>query len=440
MGYVTQISTRVKPAVRWGVEHGLQRGALHRAAKHGDMQGRLVEEAAARPTPELAGFFDEVRAGGPLVRTRFTRLTADHAVVKEALTSADLHAGFPSTGLRSLTRLAEWSQNEIVHPVKAPSLLAVDGPDHARYRKLVTKVFTVRAVEALRGRVESIAADLLDELADSGHDTVEMVEQYCSRLPVMVIAEILGVPDRDHDRVRGYGAAAAPSLDLGLSWRTFRAVDAGLAEFDRWLEEHLESLRRDPGDDLMSKLAVTRDEEGGLDARELKSTAGLVLAAGFETTVNLLGNAIVALDAHPEQRDLLVAEPDRWPNAVEEVLRYDPPVLLTGRMAGRRTTIAGQSVEEGTVVVALLAGANRDPQVFDDPHTFDVTRENARDHMAFSAGRHYCLGAALAKMEGEVGLRMLYERYPNLRVEPGARRRSTRILRGFERLPVRLAG
>ncbi len=261
---------------------------------------------------------------------------------------------------------------------------------------------------------------------------------YCSLLPVTVIAEILGVPERDRDLVLRFGAAAAPSLDLGLSWREFRRVEAALRDFDRWLAHHLDGLRREPGEDLLSQLVSAQEDGVGLTDAELRSTAGLVLAAGFETTVNLLGNGIALLADDPKQLRLLEEGPDLWPNAVDEVLRVDPPVLLTGRIATADTEIEGTRIPRGSMMVGLLAGANRDPAVFADPDTFDVTRENAREHVSFSSGRHYCLGAALARMEGEVGLRTLFERYPDLRLEPGAARRRTRILRGYERLPVTL--
>jgi cytochrome P450 len=163
-----------------------------------------------------------------------------------------------------------------------------------------------------------------------------------------------------------------------------------------------------------------------------------VLAAGFETTVNLLGNAIALLDRHPGQRDRVRADGALWPNAVDEALRVDPPVLMTGRVAARPTSVAGRELPEGALVVTLLGGANRDPRVFADPDRYDVARENARDHVAFSGGRHYCLGASLARMEGEVGLRALAERFPDLRLLPGAGRRPTRVLRGYETLPARL--
>jgi cytochrome P450 len=319
-----------------------------------------------------------------------------------------------------------------------PSLLVTEPPDHTRYRKLVTRVFTVRAVENLRARTEQIAHELLDALDPSG--PVDLVEAYCALLPVTVIAEVLGVPPEQRQQVLTMGTAAAPSLDMGLSWRQFRAVDTALAEFDAWLGRHLDHLRANPGDNLLSQLVAAREDGVGLTDLELRATAGLVLAAGFETTVNLLGNGTALLHDNPDQLDLLRADPSCWPNAVDEVLRVDPPVLLTGRTCASTTEVAGVRVPRGAVVTTILAGANHDPAVFEHPDRFDVRRANAREHISFSAGRHYCLGAALARMEGEVGLRTLFERFPKLRLTPGATHRHTRILRGYERLPAVLPG
>ena len=254
-----------------------------------------------------------------------------------------------------------------------------------------------------------------------------------------VIAEILGVPDAERGR-RCSTSARRPrrASTSGWGWRRYRSVSRALARFDAWLGDHLEHLRREPGDNLLSQLVAVREDGQGLSETELKATAGLVLAAGFETTVNLLGNGIALLHEHPTERARVVADPSLWTNVVEEALRLDPPVLLTGRMALRDTEVAGQPVRAGSMVTAILGAANRDPEVFDDPLRFDVGRANARDHIAFSAGRHHCLGAQLARMEGEVGLRAIWDRYPDLRLDPGARRRETRILRGFERLPATL--
>jgi cytochrome P450 len=422
-----------KPVVRWGVGHYLPRRAMLLAARRGDLQGRLI---AASQQGDPFPLFEQLRAHGPLYRGRFAYLTPSLSVAREVLTSNDFRTGFDLSQARGpLGRAYRWSVDaELLGPLEPPSLLVTEPPDHTRYRKLVSRVFSVRAVEKVRARAEEIADDLLGQLADKSN--IDLVEHYCALLPVTVIAEILGVPASERARVLAFGAAAAPSLDLGLTWRQFRSVETALAGFERWLSAHIEQLRRSPGDDLLSQLVAAREDGVGLDDRELKATAGLVLAAGFETTVNLLGNGTALLLSHPDQLDVLRADPARWPNAVDEVLRFDPPVLLTGRSALRDTTVAGKPIPKGALVTTLLAAANRDPDVFDEPDRFDVTRANAKDHLSFSAGRHFCLGAALARMEGEVGLRMLFDRYPDLRRLPGATRRKTRILRGFENLPV----
>ncbi|GAA2141613.1 cytochrome P450 [Nocardioides koreensis] len=427
-----------RAAVRWSLGHALPRTLLRRAAREGDLHGRMFVATQSGDLSALEPVLDELRGHGPFYRGKYAAVSAENAAVRELLSSPDVASGFlPTDGGSRLARLQGWSMIDApLGPLTPPSLLVTEPPDHTRYRKLVTRVFSVRAVEQLRGRTQQIATDLLDRI-DPGRP-VDLVAGYGSLLPVTVIAEILGVPEHDRDKVLRFGAAAAPSLDLGLSWREFRRVESALREFDRWLDHHLAGLRRRPGDDLLSQLVAAQHDGVGLTDTELKSTAGLVLAAGFETTVNLLGNGTALLAGHPEQRRLLAEHDDLWPNAVDEVLRVDPPVLLTGRMTTADAEIAGVPMPRGSAMVALLAGANRDPRVFPQPGTFDVSRENARDHVSFSAGRHYCLGAALARMEGEVGLRTLFERYPDLRVEPGAVRRDTRILRGYERLPVTL--
>ncbi len=425
----------VRPAVRWGLGHLLPRSVMWAAARKGDLQGQLI--GATRGSDPFP-IFEQMRAAGPLYQGRYALVSTSLPTVREVLSSNDFRAGFDSSQLSGMVgRAFGWAaETGVVGPLEPPSLLVTEPPDHTRYRKLVTRVFSVRAVEKLRHRTEQIAADLLDEL--DGATSTELIEAYCTLLPVTVIAEILGVPVSERKRILAFGAAAAPSLDLGLSWGQFRRVESALADFDAWLGQHIERLRLNPGEDLLSQLVAAREDGIGLDERELKATAGLVLAAGFETTVNLLGNGVALLHEHRDQLEALTADPSLWPNAVEEILRLDPPVLLTGRTALRDTTVAGRPVLKGTLVTTVLAAANRDPAVFTDPARFDVTRRNAKDHVSFSAGRHFCLGAALARMEGEVGLRALFERFPELRTLPGAQRRETRILRGYAQLPVRL--
>jgi cytochrome P450 len=425
---------RVRSAVHWSVVHGLARVVVRKAARRGDLQGRLVLGASSGG--DVWDVIEEIRAAGPFAPARLASLTADHAVAREVLSSPEFTSINVIRTYGRVADLAARTARNAIHPVRPPSLLVVEPPSHTRYRKLVSRVFTARAVENLRVRTEQIAASLLDELSPSAD--IDLVAEYCSLLPVTVIAEILGVPPQERARVLRMGAAAAPSLDFGLSWSQFRTVDAGLLAFDRWLTEHLERLRRKPGGDLFSQLIEASDSDGKLTESELKATAGLVLVAGFETTVNLLGNGIALLRAHPDQLDRLRREPQLWANAADEVLRMDPPVLMTGRDCPGGASIAGVDIPAGGRVITILAGANRDPKVFENPTVFDVARPNARDHLSFSAGRHFCLGASLARMEGEVGLRALFNRYPDLTLLPGARRRPTRILRGWATLPARL--
>jgi len=263
------------------------------------------------------------------------------------------------------------------------------------------------------------------------------VPAYAAQLPVLVISELLGVPaDRRVDFLR-WGAAAAATLDPGLPYRRYVRAERAIRQMHAFLAEHFDRLRRDPGEDLVSQL-VGWSGEDALSERELHATVMLLLGAGFETTVNLLGNAVVLLDAHPEQWRALRADPACWPAAVEEVLRLDSPVQLTGRTALQDVALAGRDVVAGTRITLLLGAANRDPDVFPDPAVFDVTRANARDHLAFSSGIHYCLGAGLARLEAVVGLRTLSERFPRLRVAGEPRRRDLQTLRGFKHLPVTL--
>ncbi|GAA1749794.1 cytochrome P450 [Aeromicrobium alkaliterrae] len=440
-----QIIDEAASLTRWGLNHALPSVGIRAGARRGDLQARLILATAGGAGAPVDGglpldLFDEVRSKGRLHKGAFSYVTATHSTVKEVLGSPDVRAGIDFGAGGPLGPVQRWADRSTpIGPLTPPSLLAVEPPEHTRYRKLVTRVFSVKAVRALQERTQTIADQLLDDLAPDARGTVDLVERYCALLPVTVIAEILGVPHEDRSRVLEFGEGAAPSLDLGLPLGRFRSVERSLRAFERWLDDHIAAVRRDPGDDLLSQLVLAQDDDGvELNDVELKATAGLVLAAGFETTVNLLGNGIALLQKHPDQLATLRDQPDLWSQAVDEVLRYDPPVLLTGRTVVADTALGGRDVSAGSVVTTLLAGANRDPEVFADPDRFDVTRTNADQHVSFSSGRHYCLGAALARMEGEVGLRTIFERYPDLTVEPGSRRRTTRILRGHGTLPTRL--
>ena len=370
-------------------------------------------------------------------------MTVDHKVANDLLRSDDFHVfGLGSNLPKPLQRLADRTKPDLLHPIQPPSMLSVEPPDHTRYRKLVSSVFTTRAVAALRERVQDAANTLLDELAEDAESSssVDIVERYCSQLPVTIIGDILGVPDDARPRILEFGELAAPSLDVGLTWRQYKTVYRGIEGFNDWLSNHLHELRRNPGDDLMSQIirASEAADGGPLTHKELLATAGLVLAAGFETTVNLLGNGIRMLLDSPGHLDTLATRPELWPTAVEEILRLDSPVQLSARIAAKDIEIAGTRIRSGEGIIIYLAGANRDPKVFDDPHTFDIERENAGKHLSFSGGRHFCLGAALARAEGEVGLRTFFERFPDARLAEGGSRRDTRVLRGWSTLPIKL--
>lgn len=422
--------------LHWLAMHGVVRSAAAWSARRGDPQARLVADPAVRANP--IPFYDELRRQGPLVRARVSYLTVDHALAHELLRSEDFRVISMGASLPApLRRLERRTRPDVLHPLLPPSLLAVEPPEHTRYRKTVSAVFTTRRITGLRDGVEQTATGLLDHLIGDA-EVIDVVERYCAQLPVTIISEMLGVPDADRARILEFGELASPSLDVGLGWAQYRSVHDGLAGFNAWLDDHLGQLRRHPGDDLMSQLIDAAEGGVHLDQTELRAIAGLVLAAGFETTVNLLGNGIRLLLDHPDQLARLREDPSLWPGAVEEILRYDPPVQLTARMARTDTTVAGTAIRAGELVVIYLAAANRDPAVFPDPHRFDIGRPNAGRHLSFSGGRHFCLGAALARAEGEAGLRCFFTRFPDAALAGAGIRRPTRVLRGWAELPVRL--
>ena len=429
----------MKQRLHWAALHGFVRGVSSLGARRGDLQARLIADPTVDANPEA--FYEEVRSRGPLAHSRIGYITADHAIGHELLRSEDFRVLSIGSNLPAPLRwLERRTRDDLLHPLRAPSLLAVEPPDHTRYRKTVSSVFTTRAVAALRDGVEQTAVTLLDELSREP-GVVDVVDRYCAQLPVAIISDILGVPDADRQRILEFGELAAPSLDFGLTWPQYRRVQRGIEGFNSWLTEHLQQLRRTPGDDLMSQL-IRKAESGSpetyLDEDELHAVAGLVLAAGFETTVNLLGNGIRMLLDNPEHLRTLSQRPQLWPNAVEEILRLESPVQLTARLALNDTEVAGTPVKQGELVIVYVAAANRDPAVFPDPNRFDIERENAGKHLAFSGGRHFCLGAALARAEGEVGLRAFFDRFPDVRPAGAGSRRDTRVLHGWSTLPVAL--
>ena len=228
------------------------------------------------------------------------------------------------------------------------------------------------------------------------------------------------------------GDSGAPLLDIGVSWRTFDRGMQMLHASSQEINAQIDRLCAEPGDGIFSHIV----EQGNLTRHELATTAILIAGAGFKTTVNLIGNAMVLLLQHPNQLAMLRADPGLWPNAVEEVLRYASPVQMTSRTTACEVDLAGHRIPAHTTVALLLSGANRDPEVFAGPASFDITRANAKEHLSFSSGIHVCLGASLARMEATLALRALFDRFPTLQLNGQPSQRNLATLNGFSHIPA----
>jgi cytochrome P450 len=316
------------------------------------------------------------------------------------------------------------------------NMLDLDDPDHKRLRTLVSKAFTPRLIEGLRGRIEAICRELLDAMGRKGRS--ELVRDYALPLPATVIAELLGVPANDHRRFHRWSNRIV-SISSGRD--VWRALPAALA-FVRYLRKMSERRRASPEDDLIS--ALVRAEEAGdkLSQDELLAMSFLLLVAGHETTVNLIASGTLALTECPEQLEKLKADPQHIKPAVEELLRYTSPVeIATERYAGHDLEISDIAVPRGELVLTVLGSANRDEQYFEEPDSLDLSREPNR-HLAFGRGGvHHCLGAPLARMEGQIAITALLQRFPDMNLavtSESLRWRRGLFLRGLERLPVDL--
>ena len=312
-------------------------------------------------------------------------------------------------------------------------MLDLDAPDHTRLRTLVHKAFTPRLVEQLRGRIQALADDLLDAAQRKG--SLELVSDYALPVPLTIIAELLGVPTDDRHKFRRWSnRLVSVSSSRDLLW----AIPYGWA-FMRYLRQLFERRRADPRDDLVT--ALVRAEEAGdtLSEDELLAMVFLLLVAGHETTVNLIASGTLALLQHPDQMARLRDDPSLIKSAVEELLRYTSPVeMATERFAREDVTIAGTTIPRGEVVLAVIGSANRDERQFENPDILDLTRDPNR-HLAFGQGGHYCLGAPLARLEGQIAITTLLHRMPRLRLAAAPeslRWRRGLFLRGLEKLPL----
>jgi cytochrome P450 len=314
-------------------------------------------------------------------------------------------------------------------------LLFTDPPDHTRMRNLVNKAFTRRVVEDLRPHVAELVEGLLDDVAERGE--MDVIADFAYPLPALVICELMGVPVSDRDRFQGLSADIAPILDPITSPDQLQKAIDTVEIFVEYFSGQLADRRRNPRDDLLTALVAAEEGDQRLTEEELLGLCVLVFIAGHETTQNLIGNGLLALLRNPDQLALLRGDPALTRNSIEELLRYDSPVQLTGRSATVDIEVGGHTIGQGQEVVVLLGAANRDPGVFPDPDRLDITRDRVQV-LSFGGGVHFCLGAPLARLEGQIAFNALLRRFPALELagdEPEWR--NTLTLRGLTSLPVR---
>ena len=313
-------------------------------------------------------------------------------------------------------------------------LLFTDPPGHTRIRGLVTKAFTRRTIEQIRPHVEEIVSDLLDK----AHSEMDVIEDFAYPLPALVICELMGVPVEDRDRFRGMSGDIAPILDPFTAPETLQKAVQTAGMFVMYFADLIEKRRADPQDDLLSALVAA--EEGGqhLNIEELIGLCVLLFIAGHETTQNLIGNGLHALLRNRRQLEMLRDDQSLSRNAIEELLRYDSPVQLTARAPVEDVVISGETIRKGEEVIALLGAGNRDPAVFEDPDSLDITRDKI-PVISFGGGVHFCLGAPLARLEGQIAFRQLLSRFPKIELaEDEPQYRDTLTLRGLKGLKVKI--
>jgi cytochrome P450 PksS len=352
-------------------------------------------------------------------------LLKDPRLIKDVQKIVPLQAGQESTGenVSVLQQFLNWRRD----------MLTVDPPDHTRLRGLTSKAFTPRMIEQLRPRIQQIANELLDAVQAQGK--MDLIADFAFPLPITVISEMLGIPIADRQQFRVWSQTLVTATADSESEAKLKALET----FVQYIKAFLADKRAHPGLDLTSSLVQAKEREDTLSEVELISTIFLLIVAGHETTVNLIGNGMLALLQHPEQIHLLRADPGLLPSAIEELLRYTAPVSMSSpRWASEDISIHGEVIHKGEMVFVSLVGADSDPQQFSDPEVLDILRKE-NQHVAFGKGIHFCLGAPLARLEGQIAIDALLQRLPHLRLASQPEQliwTSTPILRGLTSLPV----
>ncbi len=377
----------------------------------------------ADPYPRLAA----LRAQGPLIRhtPSGTWLATTHAAATETLRNRALG--------RIWTDHPPLGQMEPFNALHRHQMMENEPPVHTRLRRLVAGAFARGHIERMRPRVVDLAADMVAALGG----TTDILADYAEPMPVYVIADLLGVPRVDHRLLRDWSQSIVHMYELGVGDDAKdKAVTASI-DFDAYVRAVVEDRRKHPGVDLISDLIAARDGEGKLDDDELVASVVLLLNAGHEASVNAFGNGIHALLSEPIQARRAIAGEVPMLTALEELIRFDTPSQLFERTATKDIQVLGTKVAAGERIAVLLGSANRDREVFGDADRLDVGRD-PNPHLGFGLGLHFCLGAPLARMELEISLRTLFDRFPRLRLAGHAPRRPTFVLRGFERIDIEL--
>ena len=411
-----------------------------RSVAVGAMLLRERLESGAVYNPISPGFvqdpypgYDRLRRQGRPHRSRllnawvFTRHRDVDAILRD-------HRRFSSDPTRT-PPLVKRKQAAATRPqVEDPSMLFLDQPDHTRLRGLVNKAFTSRAIDALEPRTRAVMGELLDAIDDpSAFDLMTAVAQ---PLPVVVIAEMLGVPPEDRPQFRVWADRRARLLEPTVGPEERESADRAGDELNEYFRPIVEARRSEPRDDILSALVQAEEEGDRLTGREVLNMLRLLLVAGAETTTNLIGNGMLALLRHPEQFARLRDDPGLMPTAIAEMLRYDSPVQTDFRGALSDSDVNGFRMEAGQNALVLIGAANRDPEAFEEPDRFDIGRKEGR-HLSFGRGIHHCIGSPLARLEAAVAFEMLLERFPNLRLRDEAPKfRNAIVLRGLESLPL----
>ena len=388
----------------------------------------MLPATKADPYPLYA----QVRSRG-LVKSSLGLFTvADHAAVESIL--RDRRFSSSPTHQRGY-RPPSYPPGDPRAELPAADLLTLDPPDHTRLRRLVSGAFTPRAIAGLEPWIREVTVRLLT--AADGAGGFDLIDALAFPLPIAVICHLLGVPARDQAQFRAWGHEVAASLEPQLAAAARAQSRAAEVALTGYLRDLVRERRANPDDSILSALIAAEDEGDRLTSAEVVSTALLLLVAGFETTVNLIGNGTVALMGSPDSWDRLRQDPALVPAAVEEMLRYDSPVQLTSRIATEEVEVGGAVIAAGRAVITLIGGANRDPEVFQQPDQFRIDRPDSGRHLSFSLGIHHCLGASLARLEARIAIEELTRRYPALEPAAPPTRRSLLVLRGFESVPVR---